>query len=703
MPPLTRLSIYVALLLGAGCTEAYSPVPQGVTPPAAKTVVPDCRPSHAMDEEGFALIVEILRRNGEVQRAGTFYASIRAAVEARLAQDDPGAPARLKPALDALFSGGELEKRAVCAFVRYDRAQPEAEAWDAWSLDPDMRRIHDRILGATRFAGRPAKAVDAQRRALVVRVLNATDLRNLMFAEMVAMLQAQAVAESAVDPTSSALQDFAINGSGIEPPSEEDIVDLALVPALDGVSDADLREFLAFAESREGRVYYQTLFEGTNLAMREWYPRLGEVLKTGVRQAEVARDPKAAAEMTEEARRLLDEVGTRTIVDEARTLLLRAEKLDPSNAETQGLLGRVALILSSRGIPYEDGQIRDRIDKMHPARPQDYAEAERYLRKALELDPEYAQAHLYLGRIRFQLSQDAEAAQELAALRKLDPKARGLAMFEADMAYVGGDYTKAERLYRGVLAAPERRAFDHHFALERLRYALAKQGREREFRKDAQAQLKRTPDLWDFRLQHAERLLSTDGTVEEVAALVEPVPDRWLPERKRGVLVRLQLLRAGLAAPAERPAAVRRAFEIAEAPFELVDATCVSRHRAVLAPLVARASGMQGRFADHLLACSMWRHDMASIEAILPLVERIDGPNEAMGGGPPLCSAAVLMDAAIFERLLRAKADPARRCGDGKTVRDMLTERATRAGAEPAFNASNRALLEILQRYDRKP
>ncbi len=703
MLPLMKLSTCVALLLCAACTEAYSPVPQGVTPPAPKAAIPDCRPTHALDEEGFALIVEILRRNGEVARAGAYYAAIREAVEARLAEDDPGAPARLKPALDTLFSGAELEKRAVCAFMRYDRAQPEVEAWDAWSLDPEMRDIHGRILDAPRFTVGPAKPVAGPRRALIVRVLNATDLRNLLYVQMVALLQAQAVAETAIDPTSSSLQDVAINGPMIEAPTEDSIVDEALAPALADVSDADLLEFLVFAESREGRVYYQTLREGIELAAREWFPRLGETLKAGVRQVEVARNPKAAAQMTEDARKLLDDVGTRVIVDEARTLLLRAEKLDPENAETQALLGRVALMLSSGGIPYEDGEIRNRIDRMHPARPQDYVEAERYLRRALELDPRHAQAHLYLGRIRFLLSQDVEAAQELATLRKLDPNARGLAMFEADMAYVAGDHAKAERLYRAVLAAPERRAFDHHFALQRLRYALVKQGREREFRKDAQLQLKRTPDLWDFRLQHAERLLSTDGTVEEVAALVEPVPDRWLPERKRGVLVRLQLLRAGLAAPAERPAAIKHAFEIAETPFELVDATCLSRHRAQLAPLVARASGMQGRFADHLLACAMWRHDTASIDAILPLVERIDGPNEAMGGGSPLCSAAVLMDAAIFERLLKAGADPVRRCGDGKTVRELLTERATRAGAEPKFNASNRALLDILQRYDRKP
>lgn len=50
----------MCILLAAGCTEAYSPTPEGVRPPSPKLAIPDCRPSHAMDEQGFALIVDIL-------------------------------------------------------------------------------------------------------------------------------------------------------------------------------------------------------------------------------------------------------------------------------------------------------------------------------------------------------------------------------------------------------------------------------------------------------------------------------------------------------------------------------------------------------------------------------------------------------------------------------------------------------------------
>ena len=83
----------LCILLSTGCSEASSPTPEGVRPPPAKAAIPDCKPSHAMDERGFALIVDALRRNGEVERANAFYGQIRALVEARLAQGDPAAPA----------------------------------------------------------------------------------------------------------------------------------------------------------------------------------------------------------------------------------------------------------------------------------------------------------------------------------------------------------------------------------------------------------------------------------------------------------------------------------------------------------------------------------------------------------------------------------------------------------------------------------
>lgn len=690
----------LCILLSTGCSEASSPTPEGVRPPPAKAAIPDCKPSHAMDERGFALIVDALRRNGEVERANAFYGQIRALVEARLAQGDPAAPARAKPALDAFFSGAELEKRVVCVFTRYDRAQPEIEAWDAWSSDENMRGIHGRIVGFMSVIPSARGSIDGERRELLARVANATGFRGLFSVMLSAQRQADAIAQTVVDPTSSAVQDIALNERFVEPPDENAIIDDFLGPQLSGISDDDLRRYLSFAETREGRTYYETLIESYTYTRTDWYERLGALLKTNAKPAGSARDPAAAAPMVAEARRLLDKVGTRVVVAEARTLLLKAEPLDPENAEIKTLLGRIALSTMPPGMPYEDGQIRERFDRMHPAHPEGYAPAEAYLRKAIELDPENAEAYLYLGAIDFRLSRDDEAAKQYATVRRLDPKQASLPLFEADLAYESGQYAKAERIYRQILAAPEDRAFNHHFALGRLRLALMKQGREREFRAAAQEQLRRDPELWDFRLIHAERLMATDGTVEEVRRLLEPVPDQWLPEEKRRAMLRLQLLRVLEATPSAREESARRAFEYADAPIDVAETVCVARGRAQIAPAMIRASGIQDRFAQRLLACSMWKRDMAFFDAVAPFVQDINRPNEGIQGQLAICSAGPLMDAKVLEHLLKAKADPKVRCGDGKTLREFLGERATRVGAEEGFNATARAMLAILDKYD---
>ena len=73
----------------------------------------------------------------------------------------------MKPALDAVFSGPEIAKLAVCTFVRYDRAQPEIEAWDAWSLDEKMRAIHGRIVDIPTVVPASRKPVVGERRDLL--------------------------------------------------------------------------------------------------------------------------------------------------------------------------------------------------------------------------------------------------------------------------------------------------------------------------------------------------------------------------------------------------------------------------------------------------------------------------------------------------------------------------------------------------------
>jgi len=696
------LSLAMMVFLATGCSEAYNPQPQrssaGALPGAG---LPDCAPSHSADLDGFSIIVDTLRRNGEVERSQAYFQRVRTRLEAQLGEADPAGPARAKPALDALFSTGEIEKLAVCVFIQFDRAQPEFEAWDAWSLDPRMREIHAAIvdIGSEGIPRRASSVPDA-RRAQLLRLSRATDLRGHLHALTAVEWQIAAIAEAALDPSSSLGQDLAMNGDDLGVPPEQVIVDHYLAKALDDVSDADLQRYLAFAESREGQAYYQTLRDRYFRSAEPWGQRLSAALKSSVQPKAIARDPAEAAKLLAEARRLYDQVGTRVVVPEARTLLLRAEQLDPDNADIQVLLGRIAFSTLPRIDTGVEGRIRPVIDRMHPARPQDYAEIERHLRRAIELDPKHAEAHLYLGRSQFLQSKDDEAMRLYALSRKLDPKGPALAYFEADLAYVRGDYASAERIHRQILAAPEARAYDHYYSLGRLRHALAKQGREREFRQVANDQLKRHPDMWDFRLEQARRLIQSDGTVAEIEAMIAPVPERWLPDAKRDLEIRLQLLRAGAAAPAQRAREVQRAYDLAESSPEVVDAACYSRVRQQVAAEVVAASDQPRAAADNLLACAMWGRDHAFIERVLPMVKDIDQPNAAMQGGRPLCSAAVLMDTAVFEAILKAKPDTSLRCGDGKTVREFLAERATRPGVEPAFNKAAKDMLSVLDRHD---
>lgn len=699
------LSLAMVIFLTAGCSEAYAPQPQLASMAARDASsgagLPDCNPRHSPDLDGFSIIVDTLRRNGEVERTQAYFKRVRTRLDVRLGEVDPGARARAKPALDALFSAGEIEKLAVCAFIQFDRAQPEFEAWDAWSLDARMREIHAAIVGIG-IDGIPdrARSVPEARRAQLLRLSRATDLRGYLHGLTAVEWQIVAVSEAAIDPASSLKQDLAMNGGDLGVPPEQVIVDHFLTEALDDVSDADLQRFLAFAESREGQAYYQALRERYFRPLDPWGERLVAALKSSAQPKAIERNPAEAAELLAEARRLLDQVGTRVVVPDARTMLLRAERLDPDNAEIQAMLGRIAFSALPRNDPGDEGLLRPVIDRMHPARPERYAEIEKYLRRALEIDPENAEAHLYLGRVQFLLSKDDDAARLYARSRKLDPKVPKLDLFEADLAYVGGDYARAERIHKRILAAPEARAFDHYYSLGRLRHVLAKQGREREFREFANQQLKRHPDMWDFRLEQADRLIQSDGTVAEIEAMLAPVPDRWLPDVKRNALVRLQLLRAGEAAPAQRAGEVQRAFDLATEATEVVEAACYSRVRKQVAADVVAASDQPKAAADRLLACGMWSRDRAFIEQVLPMVKDIDQPNAAMQGGRPLCSAAGLMDPVVFEAILKAKPDVAQRCGDGKTVREFLAERATRPDAEASFNKAAKDMLALLDRHD---
>lgn len=689
---------YVAVLSLAivGCTEAYSPDPQVKIITSPTVEVPRCRGQPIGDPREFASVVSILRRNGDTERAAAFYLGMRRAVEQHLAETRPDAPSRLKPALDAFFSGAEIESQAMCQFARNGQAPGMVEDWERWSSDAVMRQVHGRLMGIIADPSRGVLAADPARRALLERVLVATDYQSLISTLMSAQRQAMAVTETAVDPTSSMLQDIARNERFVRPPGETELIDAWLGPSLAGVTDADLERFLAFAESNPGKTYYRTLRETYVYTMTDWYERLGALLSADAASPVPAQDPAMAAGKVAEARRLLDVVGTRVVMPEARTLLLQAERLDPDNAEIQTLLGRIAKTFASNKTMYAPDRLRPTADAAHSQDPVLFAEAESRLAKAIELDSRNAEAQLYMGHLRFLQSRDEEAVRHFLLARTLDPLEPSLPLFEAGLAYEQGRLRDAERLLRQVLAKPEGRAYNHFHALKQLRLVLDTQGRGREYDAVVASQLKRDPRMWDVRIGQAERMIRNGARSSDVLAMIEPVPDTWLPDAKRALMFDIRVREVVEAPAASRDEAARRVFEIAEQPMHALDSACRTGGRELIAGAMVRASGAQQAFADGLMACAMWNRDTTLAEAVLPFIRDIDRPNPGLQGNSPLCNAVSQMNGVLIEWLLtKAKADPAKPCVGSKTPRDLVRERAESTAFSEEFRASARATLKL--------
>ena len=693
------------LLATLSACGGYDPDPHVHVAARAADATPECMRYTGLDRDAVAAIVATLERNDDIQRTDAAFAMLRPVVEARLAKADPAAPSRLKPALDALFSPATLDAATICGFNRYGQAQPMFEAMEEMSNDARMRAIHAAVLDLSQpptpepladSSVDSAPTLAPERRRILERVAAATELRSHLLGFYRLEKNTVATVDAAIDPTSSMSIDLRMNGKDVEALDDATVVDMLLSSRLADVPDEDLQRFLAFAESNSGRTYYRALAERYAVGGRDWLERLATALNNGVHRADVARNPAEAEKLYAEALRLYEQVGTRVVFPEARTLALRAGRLDPDNARIQVLLGRMALRTVPSTAPVDASGIRSLVDRMHPATPERYAEAERYLARAIELDPENAQAYLYQGRIQFELSNDADAERLYARSRELDPNGHNLEFYEADFDFARGKYGAAERRYRHLLSIPEAQAYDHHYAIERLRLMMTKQGRSAEFNAIAAAQLKRQPDMWDFRLEYAEWLLGTGGSIADVAAILDPVPDHWVPDLKRRLQVRLQLLRVSEATTAARAQALQRAFALADGPMSVVEATCASRNRTQIAREVIAASGQRNAAADRLLACAIWSDDGAFLSEVLSQIDDIDRPNTALEGRTPLCAVGSTAKARTFAAILKARPKLDLRCADGKTVREQLQQRASDATMDATYRNTAREMLDVM-------
>lgn len=693
--------------LAAGCSDAASPAAQPLRPFQPRPVAQNCAPNFSVEYPAYVRTLDILRRSGEMQRASDTFATMRRGVEAMLVERKPDALVDAKLVLDPLFSAGEVRKRAACEFTQYARDKAIVDVWDAWVADRALLDIHTRIV-ADAAADTPKTArVGASRRELLRRVWAATGLTRFPAVRQASIQDAQSIVKAALDPASPVDRPY------VRPPAplptaqdEQAAIEQWLAPRLDGVSDAELQRHLAFAESEAGRAFYQSLRTTYLDAMDEWYGQLRTETKTKIAPKVAALGSTAVVTGLGEARRLLDTVGTAEAVRQARDLLSNLDMHDPKNAELQTLRGRVELdtlalnaqYTSVSPYAYEKGRIREAVTAESSKYGHGYERPEAPLLSAIALAPDNAEARVYMGRLMFVQSKDAEAAKWFAEAKRLAPDDPTLALFEADLAYATGQFAKAERMYRGVLAKPEGRVLNHYRALQHLGYALDALGRGREYAAVAKAQLQAHPEVWELRVDYVDDLLDRGGSAAEAMAVIEPIPKTWDADRMHVLLTRVQLQKVIEAAPSAR-AAVAKRWEATSFDTEAVGkALCRSPEPAVIDTVVKNGPPDSGaHIARAMLGCAVLDRRTAAVAAALPHMADINEPLGALWQDTALCGAVGRRDFKTLPVLLKAKVDRERRCTDSNTAQERLAAMAAKGDADA------RAAMAEFQRYPPGP
>ncbi len=683
----------LAIALAVGCIERPSFAQD--MPPQPEPVAQNCTADRSVEYPAYARTIEILQRSGELERAAEHFGTLRTAVDNALAARNPAAQAEVKPVLDRLFSGKEVRKRAACDFTRHSRNAQIVDAWDAWISDKTMRNIHALIVADPISAAAGPVRMSASRREALKRVWIATGRTRFAADRRQAMENSQKVVETALDPASSARFPMVI-----APPIDEQVaIDRWLAVQLKTISDGDLDGYLGFAESEPGQAFYRSLRATYTSAMGEWDGWLAVETRTRIAPSVIVLGPEAIASQLAQARISLDAIPNQGALSGIKSRLDNLAFLAPENADVKILQARVELdmlaTLDQLRSPYEKKQIRAADSKPDTLRMWASDRPEPYLALAIKLAPRSAEARAFLGRVRFLQRKDADATALFAEARRLDPDEPNVPFFEADMAYANGDYAKAERAYRTALARPNGRAIYRIQASARLREALIALGREREYRAIIREQVRSHPDLWDLRFHSIDDLLDHGGSSAEALAMLEPIPKAWGHDRRHEVLTRIQIQKVIEAAPSIRMTIID-AWELTYFDFGAIGKALCRAKDMEVADVIFESPARPGQglqIARSMLGCGVLERRPDVIAAALPFLNDIDEPVNDLWQDTALCGAAALGDAKVFTLLLKAKADPERRCSGGATVHQRLID-LTAAG-----NAGAGAAWVELQKY----
>lgn len=686
---------------------------------AAAKMPPTCEDARADDASVDLRLVSLLTRSGDLEYGRQHFRLLRLDLERTLSKFDVAAPERFRPALDPLFSDAEIQRRLTCAFAHEGRARATVDAWDAWVADADMRGIHGRIFGPPRLQGPTGAPPDAGRIALLRRVMRATGFIEMSTAIESTSRASNAIIETALGkpapgkstagkpapgtPATAAPPGEAPpqkrtpsrrgpDGQATRPPPDprQRAAEEWFAMQLDGVDDATLQRFLGFAESGPGSAFYRARQATYGAGMRDWQARLQTAANAQIAPQAAALGAGTLGDKLAEARRLLEQEAMPAQeypqgLYDARTLLQNAERLEPKNPDVLVLKSRTEMALRphlAMAAPYDRGQIRDRVAPGGPNMASGYEQIDRDLAKAILLAPANADAHLYLGRSKFLQRNDTVAAHMLREARRLQADPATLALFEGDLAYVGGDAAKAERLYRESLAATEAMPSVRDLAARHLGNALRAQGRGGEYPAIAAQTLQTFPDLWPLRLDYADALLDGAGTAADAQAAIASVPETWQPPRRKVAMTRVQVQRAIEAAPAARAEEAKRVHEIARDTQVIGQALCGARDAAIIETVIRANPGSEAYIADALLGCAVSERRSDAVAVALRYARDINQPLGGLWGDTALCGAAARNDARTLTLLLQKKADTARRCGGTMTPRERLAAQAAKGDAD---------------------
>ena len=694
----SSLHVGLALTLLVGCSDtASSAAGPVVAPPAQMLVNPisiarNCRAERGVDFPAYTRTIDILGRSGEIERARVHFAATRKAVEEMVLSRSPGAAAELGLLLDPLFSESAVRKRAVCDFTQYSRDKTMIDAWNAWVSDTALRDIHQRIVGDAPASPAGAPRIPEARRASLHRLWIATGRFDFSASRTISLAHTRTFVEHALDPDARPLLMYQV---AVPAPETEDVGIARLASRLGKVPDRDLARFLAFAESAQGTAFYRSLAATYTDAMTDWYGQLATETRTRIVPRVIAMSGDAMVARLADIRQTLDTVRDFQKLYAVRDKLADLELREQENPELLTLRGRVELTLTAHldhefQPPRDKGTIRVPATEDASSVASVYDRPEPFLEAAIAHAPDRAEPRAFLGLLRFLQHRDAEAAALFAQARRLDPDDPYLAAFEGDLAYGTGKYAEAERRYRAALEKAGTRAALLDRVVRHLGYVLDAQGQGDKYAPIAADALRQQPELWELRLDLANDLMDRRGTAAEAEAVLAPIPKSWDPDRVAPIRTRLIVQRVIEAPPAQRVEVARAQWKAVSFDTEAVGkAMCRARDRSVLSAVLAArdVADLRPHIGRAMLGCAIVLRRPEAVADALPLMVDVNEPLNALWQDTALCGAADRGDVRILTLLLKAKADPERRCTGGKTAGERLAAKAARGdtGAREAL------------------